>query len=174
MKGSEVRRLTGCGSEYTEGSVVLPNVLPLLVVSRSSWRDVLRRLPEKETAMTIERFRGNIVLDGGAPWEEDSYAALRITPSSGDDKTFFDLSVVGRCMRCPVPTIDPSSNVKHASGEPIKTMSKFRRIDKGSPYKVVFGMHAIPQSGQGNIINIGDRVEVVRTTDKHFYIRGYE
>lgn len=88
--------------------------------------------------MTIERFRGNIVLSGGEAWEEDHYKQVKIKsqkPGVPDVK----VDVVGRCIRCPVPTISPETAVKHKVGEPIRSMAKFRRIDPGAKYKVAFG-----------------------------------
>lgn len=49
-KGPMPRPLTGCGRDYKGRSLALTNVLPLLVVSASSWTDVVEKLPQADKA----------------------------------------------------------------------------------------------------------------------------
>lgn len=189
-EGVAARELTGCGEHIKGRDLSLQNVLPLLLVNEASWEDLRSQMAEEDRGdgdgfgaqMTIDRTRGNVVLSGARAWEEDEYARVRITPttsehsaddqSSSETRATTELDVVGRCMRCKILTVDPVTGERHAT-EPLKTMMKTRRIDQGAPYKAAFGMHAVPVPPFGATLRVGDKVDVLATTRKHFYIKGY-
>ena len=92
--------------------------------------------------LTIMRFRPNVVIDGEAPFAEDSWPSVRI----GD----VDFRTTELCDRCVMTTIDP---VTLAGGkEPIRTLARHRRWEG----KTWFGIRLVPFApGQ---IQVGDAV----------------
>ncbi|TKA66790.1 hypothetical protein B0A49_06157 [Cryomyces minteri] len=119
------------------------DVMSLQVASQASIDELNGRLKSKgEDALTIERFRPNIVIRGGTPWEEDGWKR--------------------------VPNVNPDTAVKHAK-EPWDTLMKYRRVDDGgvAKYKPCFGMLCVPKN-EGEV-EVGMMVEVLETTDKHVY-----
>ena len=69
--------------------------------------------------LTMRRFRPNVVIDGGAPFEEDGWPTVRI----GD----VDFRATMVCDRCVMTTIDPVTLLGGA--EPIRTLARHRRWD---------------------------------------------
>jgi MOSC domain-containing protein len=100
---------------------------PLLVASLASLADLNRRL---ETPIPMDRFRPNVVVDGGEAWEEE--LAPRMTLGG------LTLRTPKRCDRCVVTTIDQSTGER--GKEPLRTLATFR--SEGN--KVYFAMNAIP------------------------------
>ncbi|KAL2358556.1 hypothetical protein BJ546DRAFT_833350 [Cryomyces antarcticus] len=151
------------------------DVMSLQVASQASIDELNSRLESKgEDALTIERFRPNIVIRGGTPWEEDGWKRVRILSLPLRALQWLlgtgplDLDVVARCARCQVPNVNPDTAVKHAK-EPWDTLMKYRRVDDGgvAKYKPCFGMLCVPKN-EGEI-EVGMMVEVLETTDKHVY-----
>lgn len=72
---------------------------PFLLANAASLDDLNKQLAAKgETALPINRFRPNFVVAGAQPWQEDSWAGLRL--GSGDGGVAFDN--VKPCDRCKV------------------------------------------------------------------------
>ena len=151
------------------------DVMSLQVASEASIKDLNHRLGFKEgspNALTIERFRPNIVVRGrdDAPWEEDTWKRIRLTTTIPAEEAMYkiDLDVVARCARCQVPNVNPETAEKHAK-EPWEELMKFRRVDKGGPakWKPCFGMLCIPKN-EGKL-EVGAKLEVLETTDNHLY-----
>jgi uncharacterized protein YcbX len=161
-----------------EESVNFPDVLPVLIASQSSLQELNLRLTGKgEDAITVERFRPNIIIKGDVPWSEDSWKTVRINGSpsllgsfTGGNRDALDIDVAARCARCQVPNVNPDTAVKHKK-EPWDTLMSYRRVDKGMKYKPCFGMLCCPRN-EGEIA-VGMRFEVLEMTDKHFYQVGF-
>jgi uncharacterized protein YcbX len=82
---------------------------PLLLASEASLKDLNARLASRgKSAVPMERFRPNLVIDGKAPFEEDGWSRLRVLGKSGGDTLF---GVVKPCARCKMPTIDQRTGV---------------------------------------------------------------
>lgn len=156
-------------------STYFPDEMPLLIASDASITELNSRLTEKgEKAITIERFRPNIIVSGNQPWSEDSWHTVQIAspPSSSSSNTApgekeqkpIIIDVVARCARCQVPNVDPTTAEKHKR-EPWNTLMSYRRVDEGSKYKPCFGMHSVPRN-EGEI-EVGMQLEVLIETDKH-------
>lgn len=119
---------------------------PLLITNLASLEELNGRL---DTPIEMRRFRPNVVVEGGAPWDEDGWRKLGI--GSG----VFDL--VKPCSRCVMTTVDPDAGVKNTALEPLRTLSGYRRTDDG----VIFGMNAIHESA--GRVRVGDPVKIIKT-----------
>lgn len=113
--------------------VSFADAYPFLLTSQASLDELNRRLP---APIEMTRFRPNIVIDGDAPFVEDSFLRVRI-----GDVTFRGPK---GCDRCVVTTIDPTTG--ESSPEPLKTLATFRKWDQ----KVWFGMNLI-HDGPGEL-----------------------
>jgi uncharacterized protein YcbX len=176
-KGPQPRNINVNGREELYGKKQehhFADVMSLQIASEASLRDLnsrLEKIPGAD-ALTIERFRPNIIVRGrdDHPWEEDTWKRVRITTVLPDREMLFklDLDVVARCARCQVPNVNPDTAEKHAK-EPWTELMKFRRVDQGGPakYKPCFGMLCVPKNE--GIVMVGSTLEVLETTDKHLY-----
>ena len=115
---------------------------PLLLTSEASLAELNQRMG---AALPMDRFRPNIVVDGGEPFEEDDWARIRL----GDT----DFRVVKPCARCVVTTTDQQTGAR--GKEPLRTLATFRTVDG----KVLFGENLI-HDGPGPV-RTGDPVEVL-------------
>ena len=115
---------------------------PILIVSEESLRDLNSRLG---TALPMNRFRPNIVVQNCAPFAEDTWKRIRI----GD----VEMALVKPCPRCVVTTIDKDTLEKNK--EPLKTLNAYRKQKDGA----MFGMNVIPLN-EGEI-KVGMSVEVL-------------
>jgi len=126
-------------------TVAFADGFPVLLTSLSSLDDLNTRLADP---IRINRFRGNIVIDGAPPWAEDCWQLIRIG------------SVVFRvakpCERCVVTTIEQETAARPDKAEPLRTMAAFRRGGSG----VIFGQNLIP-TNEGEIA-AGDPIEILR------------
>ena len=93
--------------------------------------------------LDILRFRGNVVIDGDAPFAEDGWPGVRI----GD----VEFRTTETCDRCVMTTLDPVS--LEGGKEPIRTMARHRRWDR----KTWFGTRLV-RTGGANEVRVGDVV----------------
>ena len=118
----------------------------VLLVSQRALIELNERLMQRgHDAVSMLRFRPNIVLDGLDAHLEDHLNALAIETKTGA----VELSLVKPCPRCPVPNIDPITAI--SSPEVIDTLQGYRslpRIDGG----IGFGMNAIVKGGIGHTL----------------------
>jgi uncharacterized protein YcbX len=115
---------------------------PFLLISEESLADLNARL---STPLPMNRFRPNIVVSGGAAFQEDQWRRIRI----GD----IDFHLVKPCARCVITTTDQATGER--GKEPLTTLAAFRRKNRG----VLFGQNMI-HGGPGTIRH-GDLVEVL-------------
>jgi hypothetical protein len=123
------------------------DAFPLLVTNAASLAEVNRRLQRQgEAAVTMARFRSNIVLDGPPAFEEDYFSLLRIGPLA--------IRPVKPCARCSVPGVDPETG----GHSPVVTdvLAAMRATAEG----VMFGVNAIVAEGAGGTLHVGDEVAV--------------
>ncbi|RAL17675.1 MOSC domain-containing protein [Aspergillus homomorphus CBS 101889] len=179
LKGNGDPRLLG-----REQSTNFPDVHPVQIASEASLAELNTRLvAQGEKAITIERFRPNIIVKGVVPWEEDRWKTVRIVASGGSEgsdgkgkgkpgKNGKDLvlDIVARCARCHVPNVEPATAEEHRK-QPWDTLMAYRRVDEGMKYKPCFGMLSAPRA-EGEIA-VGMRLEVLQETTAHRYIAGF-
>jgi uncharacterized protein YcbX len=112
---------------------------PYLIIGRASLHDLSSRVGQE---MVMNRFRPNLVFEGGSPYEEDTWKNFKI-----GDVSFTGVKPCGRCV---MTTIDPETGVK--GDEPLRTLSTYRKIDN----KILFGQNVIAHN-EGRI-NEGDEI----------------
>ena len=122
---------------------------PFMMMSEASMNDLNRRM---EVPQTINRFRPNLVISGGDPYQEDTM----------EDFTIGEIHFTGleNCARCPIPTIDPDTGVFNADKEPIRTLSKYRMHNKN----IEFGRNVVHR-GTG-MIAVGDAIHLIKNNPR--------
>jgi uncharacterized protein YcbX len=115
---------------------------PVLVLGRASLDDLNDRLP---VALSIRRFRPNLVIEGAAPFAEDEWRAVSVGTVR--------LVYAKKCSRCSVTTVDPDTGLR--GKEPLRTLAGYRADRDGEVY---FGVNMVPESG--GVIHEGDTVLV--------------
>lgn len=127
-----------------EGGVLsLADAGPILLTTQASLTQ-LQEWVGPEPALSMSRFRPNVVIDGEAPFAEETWPKLTIGTQ--------DFRVQGPCPRCVMTTIDP---VTLAGGhEPIRTLNQHRKREG----QVWFGIWLVPL-GSGRI-SVSDHVVV--------------
>lgn len=115
---------------------------PILLTSEASLAVLNARLA---SAVPMDRFRPNLVVDGEIGFAEDEWAAIR-----AGSLTF---RVVKPCPRCVVTTVDQRSGKRGV--QPLRELATFRERDG----RILFGQNLIPD-GSGSV-RVGDTVEVL-------------
>ncbi|TAG24816.1 MAG: MOSC domain-containing protein [Burkholderiales bacterium] len=110
---------------------------PILVLSEASLDDLNARLTAAgQEAVTIERFRPNIVLSGLQSHDEDRTDELNISGGETD----FQLALIKPCPRCPIPDVNPQTAV---SSPEVSQMLQTYRQDARVDGAITFGMNAM-------------------------------
>lgn len=180
-KGPTPRLLRGNGDAARLGrteATKFADLAPVQVANIRSLNELNRRLIQQgEDAITVERFRPNIIVAGQDAWGEDVWKTLKISPRSKGrrgEKQSEDQSItmdaVARCARCQVPNVDPDTAVK-SKNQPWETLMSYRRVDAGITYKPCFGMLCCPR--EEGLINVGAKFEVTEVTADHEYVKGF-
>lgn len=142
---ADVTRRNGSSHARPGDEVSFADSMPLLLVSLASLDALNRRL---DHPVPMGRFRPNLVVDGVDAHAEDTWKQVTI----GD--VVFD--VAKPCARCVLVTINADTGQRDEGGEPLRTLTRYRRTDDG----VTFGQLLIPRSE--GVLRLGDEV-VVRT-----------
>jgi len=113
---------------------------PVLVCNAASLADLNTRLP---SAIPMERFRPNVVLEGLRAWAEDRIDTLTLGEVT--------LRLVKPCTRCTIPSIDQRTG--QPSIDPAPALREFR-FDK-ELHGVKFGENAVIVAGVAREIERG-------------------
>jgi uncharacterized protein YcbX len=131
-------------------SVSFADAYPLLLASSTSLdalNDWIAEGPNAhEGPLPMARFRPNLVVSGGVPWDEDGWRRIRIGTAV--------FRVVKGCDRCTITMTDPLTAAR--GKEPIATLARHRRWD-GETW---FAMNIVPDN-PGATISVGNEVEVL-------------
>lgn len=111
---------------------------PLTLASLASLRQLndwitqgaLERGEVPPAPLPIERFRANVVIDGGAPFEEDDWTQLQI-----GEVSFRKPKRVDRCVMTTIDPVDLTS-----TKEPIRTLARHRLAEQAT----WFAIHLVP------------------------------
>jgi uncharacterized protein YcbX len=115
---------------------------PFLLISEESLADLNGRLAQP---LPMNRFRPNLVVAGGEPYDEDRWTRLEIGG--------IRLRVVKPCGRCVVTTTDQATGER--GKEPLRTLATYRKQDG----EVMFGQNVVHE-GQGHL-RVGDPVSLL-------------
>lgn len=118
---------------YAEGITSFSDGFPYLIISQASLNDLNSRLPKAER-VPMDRFRPNLVIAGGSPFQEDRWQRITI------EGIAFEL--VKPCSRCVITTTDQRTGAR--GKEPLRTLATFRSgLTERRKGKVDFGMNAM-------------------------------
>lgn len=130
---------------------------PYLLINQASFNYLQQQCPQK---LTIEQFRGNIIIDDALPFAEDGWRTIKI----GD--IIFDL--VKPCSRCVMTRVNLTTHQYFPDNEPLKTLRYFRQNEQGD---IDFGINMIARNN--GIISINDYVEVLERHTAKNYIKSF-
>ena len=129
---------------YATGITSLSDGFPYLILSQASLDDLNGRMTK---AIPMDRFRPNIVVNGGSAFQEDGWKEIGIGSSR--------FALVKPCGRCVIPTTNQLTGGR--SKEPTRTLATYRRrAGTESEVKVDFGMNAMAMNGAE--VRVGDLV----------------
>jgi uncharacterized protein YcbX len=122
---------------------------PILVASTAGLAEFNRRLAAQgEEAVTMARFRPNLVLDGLDAHGEDALDEIVFATPDGPVR----LKLVKPCARCPIPDVDPATGVPgHAVGDVLASYRADARMDGA----LTFGMNAVIVEGIERVLRSG-------------------
>lgn len=101
-----------------DGETSFSDGFPFLLASEESLDELNTHLDEK---ITLERFRPNIVVKGGDPYDEDEWRRIKF---NGNEVV--TMNVVKPCSRCTIPNIDPLTGIPHPDNQPSRAMKAIR------------------------------------------------
>jgi uncharacterized protein YcbX len=112
---------------------------PYLLATTASLAELNARLAEP---VPMDRFRPNLVIEGGAPYDEERHGRVRIGALT--------FRMPKRCSRCQVTTVDQATAV--VGKEPLRTLASYRSENN----KVYFAQNLVP-TDEGHLA-VGDEV----------------
>lgn len=116
---------------------------PVLLISAKSFEQVQAW---SSSAITIEQFRSNIVIDGAEHFAEENWKRVKI------GEVVF--RIARACTRCLLITRNPQTLEFDAQSEPLRTLKQNHTNEDGKP---IFGIYLIPENK--GIVQLGDLVE---------------
>lgn len=121
---------------------------PVLLATTASLDDLGAHLERAgEPPVPMSRFRPNVVVTGGAAWDEERHGRVRI------GSVVFRMPK--RCARCQVVTVDQTTGTSTGK-EPLRTLATFRRDGAA----VHFGLNLVPEELSPDAhVAVGDEVE---------------
>ena len=124
----------------------------VLVTSSASLKVLNDKLvADGEKAVTMQRFRPNVVLTGVDAHDEDRLDTLNIETQEG----VAQLKHVKPCVRCTIPDVDLQSGKQ---GTAVGDMLQSYRADPQMDGGITFGMNAIVLSGEDSTLRVGQAV----------------
>lgn len=119
--------------------VFFADAYPVLLATHASLAELNGRLAQP---LPMNRFRPNLVVEGGDAWEEERFGRARVGALS--------LRMPKRCSRCTVTTVDQAT--AEVGKEPLRTLATYRAVSNN----VYFAQNAIPDAPA--TIAVGDEV----------------
>ena len=124
---------------------------PLLVANSASLAELNNRLAARGVAaVTMQRFRPNLVFSGWLAFDEDHIDEIVIATEAGPVR----LRLVKPCTRCTIPNVDPLSG--ETANEPGDTLAGFR-ADARAKGGITFGMNAVVVQGLEQLLRVGQQ-----------------
>lgn len=125
---------------------------PFLLTATGSLAELNSRIdefPDQSQAVSMNRFRPNIVVNTTEPFIEEKWNLIKI----GE----VQFSVVKPCSRCIITTTEQNTGKRDSFKEPLRTLGTFRQFGNEG---VMFGENMIPRSIGS--IHVGDSVQVLQ------------
>lgn len=125
------------------------DAFPLLVTSTAGLDELNRRLAAAgHDAVTMARFRPNLVIDGIDAHGEDALDEIVFDTAEGPVR----LKLVKPCSRCSMPDVDPATGeAGHAVGDVLASYRADARLDGA----LTFGMNAVIVEGIERALRAG-------------------
>jgi hypothetical protein len=122
---------------------------PILVASQAGLDEFNRRMAAAgHSAVGMERFRPNLVLDGLDAHGEDHLDEIVFEAPEGPVR----LKLVKPCARCSIPDVDPAMGAAgHAVGDVLASYRADARLDGA----LTFGMNAVLVEGVDCLLKVG-------------------
>ena len=144
---SDRHGVPGAHTSFTDSCPVTLASLPSLRRLQDLVTETALERGEEPTALSMGRFRPNLVLDGDLePFAEDAWSTVEAGGVT--------LRVVGPVDRCVMTTLDPVT--RERGHEPIRTLARHRRWD-GCTWFAVWAVPTVPGE-----VAVGDEVTVHR------------
>jgi uncharacterized protein YcbX len=122
---------------------------PILVTSTAGLAELNQRLVAGgHAAVTMERFRPNLVLDGLDAHGEDALDEIAFDTDDGPVR----LKLVKPCGRCPIPDVDPDTG---ETGHAVRDTLAGYRVDARLDGQITFGMNAVIIEGFERALRVG-------------------
>ncbi|MFL6662022.1 MAG: MOSC domain-containing protein [Rhizobacter sp.] len=139
------RRWTG----DIEAENAFADAFPLLVTSQAGLDELNARLAQAGAqAVTMSRFRPNLVLDGLVANGEDHLDEVSFDTAEGPVR----LKLVKPCARCSIPDVDPlTAETGHAVADALAGYRADARLDGA----ITFGMNAVIVEGIERALRVG-------------------
>jgi len=139
--------------KWTDG-INAPNLFsdsyPFLAISQGSLDDLnIKLLAAGRDALPMNRFRPNIVIGDAPAYAEDASELLHAGNAI--------LKMARPCQRCPVPSIDQATGIV---GPDPQDVLKTYHTNESMRGAVTFGMHAFLLEGVGELLRVGQRIEL--------------
>ncbi len=148
---AQAQRITN--SSWTKGADVptrFSDGYPMLLISEASLADLNEKLrAQARPALPMNRFRPNLVIGGVGAFEEDYADTITIGNAT--------LQPVKPCPRCIMPSVDQSTGI--AGADPLDILQTYRANPKVDG-AITFGMNVILQDGAGQIVHVGQEIDV--------------
>ena len=147
----DVERLTN--NTWTAG-VAAPTLFsdgyPVLVIGTASLADLNQKLVAAgRSALPMNRFRPNLVIDGIGAFEEDYAESFQLGEML--------LKPVKPCPRCPIPSVDQATGL--VGPDPLDILQTYRakpELDGA----ICFGMNSIVVEGLDQFVRLGQEIAV--------------
>jgi uncharacterized protein YcbX len=162
--GQQRMRLARCDPEWPrlasaewtgtlEARTAFSDGFPLLVVSTASLAELNRRLAtEGHEAVTMQRFRPNLVIEGLEDAHgEDFVDTLAIDSADGE----VVIKLVKPCGRCSIPDVNPQTAQQ---GHVVADTMQAYRAEPRIGGALAFGQNAVIVSGFGHRLRVGSQV----------------
>ncbi|WP_111976948.1 MOSC domain-containing protein [Algibacillus agarilyticus] len=126
---------------------------PFLLTNTMSLTALNHQLTQQgKQAVSMSRFRSNIVVKGLEAWQENTVTTL-VSESADEQRWQFELCKP--CERCPITKIDPFTAQVPDKLEPLKTLAA---MDTHVPLTgAYFGQNAVLSVGESAVISVGDK-----------------
>lgn len=135
-------------------STMFADSAPFLITNPQSLESLNQSLRQSELApVTMDRFRPNIVVSGLNEFEEHHVKIF------SHDKGLYELQQRFPSERCVTITVDQKEGIKDPHMQPYNTLSKLNPVPD-NPNAAAFGENAILSTGEGQWINVGDKLLV--------------